>query len=79
MKIWCLFSIENNYDQPSHNLEAWWVEKPTFEKIASVLNTSFPANNNDTTLGICNIWQGQEHRHNNTDYWLEEVEEGIIE
>lgn len=37
MKIWCLFSIANDYDQPYSNLEAWWVKKPDFAELAIVV------------------------------------------
>lgn len=26
--IWCLFSVDNNYDQPDHNLVTWWSTLP---------------------------------------------------
>lgn len=28
MKIWCLFAVDNDYNQPENNLVAWWSDKP---------------------------------------------------
>lgn len=36
-KIWCLFSIDNMYDQPDNNLVSWWVEAPTLSQLKFVL------------------------------------------
>jgi len=33
MKVWAIFSIANNYDQPDNNLEKLYKEKPTFEAL----------------------------------------------
>lgn len=35
--IWCLFSIDNQYDQPRNNLIAWFSVRPIIED----LNTHF--------------------------------------
>lgn len=34
-KIYCLFSIANNYDQPKNNLVCAWVGKPDFKTFCS--------------------------------------------
>lgn len=33
MKVWALFSIQNQYDQPENNLEQLFANKPTLEQI----------------------------------------------
>ena len=78
MKIWCLFGVENNYDQPPHNLVAWWKEKPSFEVLMSALGGSMAK---DSHVVICaNVFQGQEDvRFDNTDFTLSQVAEGRLE
>jgi hypothetical protein len=36
-RIWCLFSIANNYDQPEDNLEGWWVTKPSLDQLRKAI------------------------------------------
>lgn len=33
MKVWAVFSIENEYDQPENNLEKLFKDKPTKEQL----------------------------------------------
>lgn len=77
MKIWCLFSIANEYDQPRNNLEAWWSHKPDFEKLASVIKIPFDGEKN--ILNIVYLHQGQERRIFETDFRLVQVEEGAVD
>ncbi len=76
MKIVCLFSVENNYDQPQNNLICWWREKPSIETLAKALDLRFPASSDSETLAIVKVWSGEGARIIETDYRLEEVEEG---
>lgn len=76
MKIFCLFSVENNYDQPANNLVCWWREKPSIEALASALEMKFPAKDDEDTLAVVKIWSGDGARIFNADYRLEEVSEG---
>ena len=69
MKLWILFSIANEYDQPYANLEGWWAEKPSFDILAKVMETS----DEDS---INKILDGCAKRIGNADYRLEEVKEG---
>ena len=76
MKIWVLFSIANEYDQPENNLLAWWFNKPTIEMIGDVLEIKFDIKKGNKDLG--KIWKGEEIQLT-TDYGLyrlEEIEEG---
>lgn len=77
MKIWCLFSVENNYDQPSNNLICWWKDKPSIQTIAEALKVKFEGGEDETIIKVVRIHQGGDARFWNTDYRLEEVEEGI--
>lgn len=74
--IWCLFSIQNEYDQPSNNLVAWWKKKPDFKALAKALNIDFKGD--DSILIVVNIHQDGERRVGNCDYRLDEVPEGIL-
>ena len=76
MKIWALFSVENNYDQPDNNLVAWWATKPTFEILSDALEC--PMNSDKNILAVVKIAQGAVERIGGTDYRLREIEEGVI-
>lgn len=79
MKIWCLFSIANEYDQPQHNLEAWWTVKPDFDALYIVLGLDredWDFKKNVKKLG--SIVDGDEVRIWETDYRLREIEEGKV-
>jgi len=79
MKIFALFSVDNNYDQPDHNLVAWWSEKPSIEELAKALGLTFPATHDQETLFIVKVWSGEaEQNWLNTLYILREIEEGIV-
>ena len=78
MKIWCLFSIDNNYDQPDHNLCAWWSGKPSFQMLAKELNLVFPGVSDEQTLLIVNLWQGMRVEHCQVQFRLREIGEGTV-
>jgi hypothetical protein len=67
MKIWCLFSIENEYNQPSNNLIAWWNEKPSQVKLQHIMLES----------NVNKLLNGYTVRYGNIDFRLEEVKEGV--
>ena len=74
--IYCLFSIDNEYDQPDYNLVAWFQEKPSIEQIAKTLGHELKE---DTIIvAIAKIWQGQEARINQTNYRFVKVKEGQV-
>ena len=74
--IWVLFSIENEYNQPEHNLEAWWYEKPTFNVIAKLWNIEVDLRKGNALIG--RLLRGMEVRSNCYDYRLREISEGIV-
>jgi len=78
--IWTLFGVENNYDQPEHNLVAWWIEKPDFATLAKALSYEFPSKNDADTLFVIRVWEGQntQERVSGTSYTLKEIPEGIL-
>lgn len=77
-KIWCLFSIANNYDQPQNNLERWWSQKPSIEQLGKYMACPLDTADDEDVVKVVNLWQGQTVRfsHNDTDYRLEVVPEG---
>ena len=74
MKIWCLFGVDNDYNQPPDNLVAWWRSKPIFEVLLGAMGGSI--DNEAAIIAAANVLQGQEQRFQDTDYRLEQVAEG---
>lgn len=80
-KIWCLFTVANEYDQPSNNLAAWWQEKPSIEKLAAFMEFPLDRATDEQIVQIVGIWSGTDTQiaaRNDTSYRLEEVEEGGV-
>ena len=78
MKIWALFSVKNEYDQPDNNLVGWWISKPSIECLASAIGISFPAELDQDTVAVVKIWSGEDLRIGNAHYRLHEIEEGAL-
>ena len=75
-KIWCLFSVENNYDQPDNNLVTWWEEKPSLEKLAKFLCQPLDKASDEAIMAVVEIWKGNRTvtPGDSTSYRLEQVE-----
>lgn len=74
--IWCLFSVENEYDQPDHNLVVWWKERPSIEVLAAALNVTL-GKDDLQTVAVVNIWTGSRAIiGDTTSYRLEQTTEG---
>lgn len=71
MKIWCLFSVDNEYDQPANNLVCWWMIKPSMSRLIEVLGT-----HDDISLN--QLLVGKVIRLLDVDYRLELVENNVI-
>lgn len=76
--IWCLLSVDNNYDQPPNNLVAWWPDKPSLEVLAEAIGLKFPESDDEMTISVVKIWSGEARRIWNTDYRLELVPAGKL-
>lgn len=74
--IWCLFSVENDYDQPDNNLVRFWLEKPSIETLAKFLGRPMETIKDEELIKVVSVWQGTGARFGNTDYRLQEVTEG---
>ena len=75
-KIWVLFSIANDYDQPDNNLEAWWANKPSFDQLSKTMGIVVNKEKGNETLG--KILRGIVVRYDGADYRLKELREGKI-
>ncbi|GAF71220.1 unnamed protein product, partial [marine sediment metagenome] len=71
-EIYCLFSVDNEYDQPSNNLVCAWEKKPDLDGLGKALEYGFPHASDEITLGIVGIWKGEDIRLGDTDYRLEQ-------
>ena len=76
-KIWALFSIANDYDQPENDLVAWWSGKPSFEILSGVFGIIIDKEKGHS--GIGKVLKGQEVRIGGADYRLEEISEGKLQ
>jgi hypothetical protein len=78
--IWCLFSVENDYDQPENNLRAWWGEKPTLEALGKYLCRPLDKSLDTEIATVVDIWLGRraKFRPGDTSWRLEEVQEGGV-
>lgn len=75
MKIWCLFSILNEYDQPDNNLVAWWATKPTFDVLAQALDFA----SSEPNERVWRVLKGQEVSIiGGCDYRLICIGEGVL-
>lgn len=76
MKVWLLFSIVNDYDQPENNLEAWWKDKPSFDTLAKAVGIMVDKKKGNEKIG--RILKGEDVRISGADYRLQELEEGKL-
>lgn len=77
--IWCLFSIDNNYDQPENNLVCWWPLKPSLDELCKGIHC-LPLNElcDDNIILLVNLWKGKPVTRSvvGTRYRLQQVKEG---
>lgn len=57
--IWCLFSIDNNYDQPEHNLVRYWTRKPSIEEVATYIYGKDAMSSDESIMKSVQMWKGQ--------------------
>ena len=78
MKIICLFSIDNDYDQPQNNLVCFWSSKPDVETLfKAIFNKSLLEANDTEIVSIVNVWQNKAAEfQDHTEYRLQEVYSG---
>jgi len=76
--IWCLFSIDNDYNQPENNLVVWWETKPSFEILMAAMSVSL-SGPTEGLVAVANVLQGKNERWHDTDYRLEHVPVGKVQ
>ena len=74
MTIWALFGVVNEYYQPEHNLERWWSLKPNVHDVIECLGAS---RDKEAYKAARLIISGQTVRYDDTDYRLQQIEEGV--
>ena len=74
--IWCLFRIENEYNQPPNCLIANKKKKPTLEQLSKILKIDFKSSREEDIVACCKIWSDEiSHEIGGDSYWLEKMEE----
>jgi hypothetical protein len=73
--IWCLFSVDNNYDQPANNLVCWWREKPDINTLSVAMGVRMDTDAH--IIAVVRVHQGEKAQVINTEYRLEQVGEGV--
>jgi len=79
-KITCLFSIDNNYDQPENNLVCWWSDRPDIETLfQAIFKKPMSEANDKEIVPVVNVWQNKQSEfEDNTDYRLQSIVEGEL-
>jgi len=79
MKIWALFSVSCDYDQPPNNLEAWWVNKPDKKQLRAVIYPEQKEFNEENSVAMEKLLNGGSLSIEYVvDYRLEQLEEGAV-
>ena len=76
-KIWCLFSVSNDYDQPDHNLVCWWADKPSIDAVSKIVcGKQLTELTDESILVVVGIVRGDKCDFDGCEYRLEEVAMG---
>lgn len=75
MKVYAIFSIDNNYDQPENNLEILFQNKPNFESLRTFFfeQLSIDELRDSDIMFLVDLMRGKSVRLYDTDYRIEEV------
>lgn len=57
--IWCLFSVDNNYDQPDNNLVRFWYNKPSIETLAKFMACPLDKATDEDITRVVQLWTGE--------------------
>ena len=77
--IWILTAVVDDYDQPDHDLIAWWHEKPSCAFLAEACGVGFASD--DDILNVVKLHQGEARRMYplcRALFELREVVEGVL-
>lgn len=75
MKVYAIFSIANNYDQPENNLEILFQHKPNFESLKTFFfdKLSIDELRDSDIMFLVDLMRGKSIRLDGTEYRIEEV------
>lgn len=75
MKVYAIFSIANNYDQPENNLEILFQNKPNFENLKTFFfdQLSIDELRDSDIMFLVDLMRGKSVRLDGTEYRIEEV------
>lgn len=81
-KIWVLFSVQNNYDQPDYNLVWWNHQKPSIEELGLLIfDKDFSKLGNEEIVMVASVWKGDAGEikagMSSTQYRLREIAPGL--
>lgn len=76
MKVYAIFSVANNYDQPENNLEILFQKKPNFENLRNFFfdSKSVDELKDADILFLADLMRGKTIRYSGYDYRVEEVD-----
>ena len=76
--IWCLLSVEVEYDHPDNNLVRYWTTKPTLEVLAKFMACPLASAKDEDIVKLVSLWKGEPEQffYSSTTYRLQEVFEG---
>ena len=75
MKVYAIFSIANNYDQPENNLEILFQNKPNFENLKTFFfdQLSIDKLRDSDIMFLVDLMRGKSVRLDGTEYRIEEA------
>ena len=75
MKVYAIFSIAHNYDQPENNLEVLFHNKPNFENLKTFFfdQLSIDELRDSDIMFLVDLMRGKSVSLDDTDYRIEEV------
>ena len=75
MKVYAIFSIANNYDQPENNLEVLFHNKPNFENLKTFFFDllSIDELRDSDIMFLVDLMRGKSVSLDDTEYRIEEV------
>ena len=72
-EVYCLFGVENNYDQPDHDLYCIWENKPTLDELQYILDVDFKNAKDEDVVSVVKLFNGSTIRLKNIDYRIEKI------
>ena len=75
MKVYAIFSIANNYEQPENNLEILFQNKPNFESLRTFFfdQLSIDELRDSDIMFLVDLMRGKSVRLDGTEYRIEDV------